>query len=225
MKVLITGWPRSGTMYVAEALARCGLRVTHEKVFMTGAHVVNPNQCDVEVSWLAVGHDPAIIQTNVPIIRLIRDPLKVLASNVANAPFAIPHPVNTAKFASAKSFGDAQLCCCIAFMVEWWHRMKALPIAYVMNVERFAYQCVEKIARLVPMSGGAYSKLDLTAWEAVPTDFNHLNPTLALSADDSRLRPMGPLLEEWEKVKGEEIVDTGREDGRHHVAPEHRMCL
>lgn len=74
--LLITGLPRSGTVWAATALTAAGLSCRSEHVF--GLRRRNWLERDVaESSWLAM---PFVHEVDVPVVRLVRHPVLVLAS-------------------------------------------------------------------------------------------------------------------------------------------------
>lgn len=94
MKLLVTGCQRSGTLYVATILAKAGVDVTHERRLPSEwgqAHPRHkrpvdgpPAEADVEVSWLAA----AWLPYRCPVVQLVRDPRRVVASQLSRRWFA-----------------------------------------------------------------------------------------------------------------------------------------
>ena len=70
---LITAYPRSGTLYTAELLSKCGLSVAHENIATDGC-----------VSWLHVAHGTWLYNIKKHhfdvVLHQVRDPLKVISS-------------------------------------------------------------------------------------------------------------------------------------------------
>lgn len=74
--LLITGLPRSGTVWAREALIACGFHCRSEHVYgLKQRSWIARNTA--ESSWLAV---PFVAEVPMPIVRLVRDPALVLAS-------------------------------------------------------------------------------------------------------------------------------------------------
>lgn len=96
MQFVITGCGCSGTKSVAEQLHRLGLDVGHERTYSPSmANAISgrdprlptrlrPAEGDGDASWLAEPYVPALLDARVPVIRLVRDPLRVAQSAFAD---------------------------------------------------------------------------------------------------------------------------------------------
>lgn len=83
MKLLITGCGHSGTRYLAKLLTEAGFDAGHEKEF--GIFGSSADKHDIEVSWLGAVMQPvdAVLAESdpaLPVLHVIRDPIKVIDS-------------------------------------------------------------------------------------------------------------------------------------------------
>jgi hypothetical protein len=98
-RFVITGAPRSGTLFLAEALARLGHRCGHEEVFnpyVTSTFSFGSAQGDV--SWLAAPFLDRLPPGTI-VVHQLRDPLAVITSLVGQRFLQTePHPMMLARY-------------------------------------------------------------------------------------------------------------------------------
>lgn len=88
MRFVITGCGCSGTRWAADALSELGLETGHERVYgprlADGVGGVWPAELAGDASWLAEPFVPQLLEQGVPVVRLVRDPLRVVQSAFAD---------------------------------------------------------------------------------------------------------------------------------------------
>jgi hypothetical protein len=87
VKLLVSGCGRSGTKFLARAIAVAGVTCTHEEAFTPDrAGTGEWAEWQAEVSWCAAPHTPL---AGVHVVHLVRHPLDVIRSRVDKGTFAI----------------------------------------------------------------------------------------------------------------------------------------
>ena len=80
LKLVITGWPRSGTQWLAKSINNCGVLcgLGNDEIFYRTWDTPTPIQ--VEVSGFAAPYTDALHQAGIPVAVVTRHPIKLFAS-------------------------------------------------------------------------------------------------------------------------------------------------
>lgn len=87
MRIVVTGYGRSGSQYLAAVLTACGFRCTHERIYNHDIDPQHPDlptlkhrwsNTDIEVSWLAAPFLHTINHADTIVWHQLRDPVKSL---------------------------------------------------------------------------------------------------------------------------------------------------
>lgn len=175
VKLLITGTPRSGTVFISKVISALGVRCRHEFVFDSGDCAFHPTrlpEVDVEVSWVA----PPLLDKlpdSVPLLHQVRHPLKVIRCILHNH-FLRPgtEHIHIKRF-MVDSCNDIDLTdeldAAIKFWIQWNEMIEPYAIRRF-QIEQMTPRALQSILKAI----GTDKMLDeiRTALELVPKDAN-----------------------------------------------------
>lgn len=147
MRFLITGCGCSGTKWAAEALTALDLQTGHERTYgPTLADGAPPRwraYHQGDASWLAEPFVPDLLEQRVPVVRLVRDPLRVVQSAFADG-FLVNRRRErlgpSARWAFAKlpelaELADSPLDLAVRWVARWDHRSASDDRVLTVRVE------------------------------------------------------------------------------------------
>lgn len=194
MKLLITGAGRSGTTWFTRMFQQAGIPATHERVYnRDNRHVDAEWVC--EASWLAAPYTPI---PGVHVVRLVRHPLRVIASRATWGTFGPPgYKVKPAAARIRREKGDFAVRHCpiiatgdtlvdkAALHWAYWNRLVAAD--ETIRIEDVTVDTVNRLAHIVDRSASVVS-LGKPVNKGRPTtltwdDIEHVEPVAELATE------------------------------------------
>lgn len=147
LKFLVTGTPRSGTMYMSKLLTSLGVPCGHEQVFTASGIIEQDVVMVAESSWMAVPFLNNPFLYNATIIHVVRHPIQVISSIINSLYFFNrSYPKNefetvAYKFTPDLIVNDNQVARACLFYVHWNEIVE--PIAH------FRYHVEDEVSDLM----------------------------------------------------------------------------